>query len=144
MTDPALPQVDFYLTGATDGEARLALVCRLAEKAYRQGLKVFIRTADGAQAKAMDRWLWTFRDGSFVPHALLPLAQDDPSTVVLGPGPGPGAEVLIRLDDDEAVQLDGYGRVLEVLDGSERVRALGRARFKAYKAAGVTPATHEI
>mgnify|MGYP003483675006 CR=1 FL=1 len=38
-------KVDFYLLGAPDPRARLATACRLAEKAFDQGLRVTVRAA---------------------------------------------------------------------------------------------------
>ncbi len=37
-----MPQVDFYITEASDGDARLRLACRVTEKAYLSGLSVLV------------------------------------------------------------------------------------------------------
>ena len=66
------PQVDFYLLAAPDPRARLTAACRLAEKAYEQGLKVVVRTASPAETAEFDELLWTFADRSFVPHVVWP------------------------------------------------------------------------
>ena len=66
------PQVDFYLLAAA-GSARAAdAACRLAEKAYEQGLRVVVRTASPGETAEFDELLWTFADGSFVPHVVWP------------------------------------------------------------------------
>ena len=77
-----MPQVDFYPLGATDRRSRLVAACRLAEKAYEQGLKVAVRTASPAETAEFDDLLWTYADGSFVPHGIWPT---DPEVAALTP-----------------------------------------------------------
>jgi hypothetical protein len=61
-------QVDFYLLSDSEPRAALKTACRLAEKAYDQGLKVVVRTDSSAATAQLDDLLWTFSDRSFVPH----------------------------------------------------------------------------
>ena len=53
------PKVDFYTLGEPDRRARLITACRLAEKAYEQGLRVVVRTASAAETAEFDELLWT-------------------------------------------------------------------------------------
>ncbi len=73
MTAP--PRVDFYILPGDAPAARDQLGCRLAEKACKMGHKVYLHTESEAHARRLDELLWTFRAGSFLPHALL---GDDP------------------------------------------------------------------
>src|SRR4029453_18545168 len=62
-----VPKVDFYLLSDTEPRARLRTACRLAEKAYEQGLRVTVRTGGAAETAEIDELLWSFSDRSFVP-----------------------------------------------------------------------------
>jgi len=64
------PKVDFYTLGEPDRRARLVTACRLAEKAYEQGLRVVVRTASAAETAEFDEPLGTVSDRSFVPPCL--------------------------------------------------------------------------
>jgi DNA polymerase-3 subunit chi len=64
-----MTRVDFYILPPGDERQRLVFACRLTEKAYRQGLTVYLRAGDETTASQLDQLLWTFRQGSFVPHA---------------------------------------------------------------------------
>ncbi|MDH5455573.1 MAG: DNA polymerase III subunit chi, partial [Gammaproteobacteria bacterium] len=65
-----MARVDFYVLAAADERARHMLACKLAEKAWRLENTVYIHAKDRADAERLDELLWTFRDGSFVPHGL--------------------------------------------------------------------------
>ena len=65
-----MARIDFYVLAQTDERARQLLACKLAEKAWRLENSVYIHTKNAADAERLDELLWTFRDGSFVPHGL--------------------------------------------------------------------------
>ncbi|MCR3873061.1 DNA polymerase III subunit chi, partial [Pseudomonas aeruginosa] len=44
-----MTRVDFYVIPSADPWARLQVACRLAEKAWRQGMQVYLHCADEAQ-----------------------------------------------------------------------------------------------
>ena len=64
-------RVDFYILEEASGKARLSLACKLAEKAYLAAQSVLIWHTDLDEIRTLDEMLWTFRDGSFVPHDVL-------------------------------------------------------------------------
>src|SRR5581483_8665742 len=113
-------RVDFYITAA--GNARLSLACKLAEKAYLAAHQVLIWHTDAAELEALDEMLWTFRDGSFVPHEVLanPAAEPD-APVLLSCGPLPAGEldVIINLAAQVPEFLPRARRVVEIIDGDE-------------------------
>ena len=80
-------RVDFYLLDRSDVESKLLCACKVAGKAYQQGLKVFIRASDLEQARQLDRLLWSYHPASFVPHQLAggntPLVEEA-SPVLIG------------------------------------------------------------
>ena len=141
-----MPQVDFYISPDNRPEARERLCCRLAEKAYRAGRRVYIHTASNAQAMRLDELLWTWRDGSFLPHALYPAAEGDPSPVLIGHRPEPPAEnqVLINLADAPPPFAERFQRLLEPVAGDDHARTQARHRFRSYRERGYTLESHEL
>lgn len=139
------PRVDFYITSA--GNARLSLACKLAEKAYLAAHSVLIWHSEPAELQMLDELLWTYRDGSFVPHELLASQAEGPDTPVLlscGPLPSGALDVIINLAAAVPDFLDRAKRVIEIIDGDEGRRQAGRARYKAYLERGVQPASHNL
>ncbi len=140
-------RVDFYILEDPSSSARLKLACKLTEKAYLASQSVLVWHTDPAELKAFDEMLWTFSDGSFVPHEVLPsngtLAE---TPVLLSSGVAPASEVdiIINLAADLPACLSRTRRVAEIIDGDDARRRSGRARFKAYRELGVQPASHNI
>jgi DNA polymerase III subunit chi len=144
----AVPKVDFYLLAATEPRARLTTVCRLAEKAYEQGLKVAVRTASPAETAEMDDLLWTFADRSFVPHGIWPAEPEFAAAtpVLIGSSalPDTHRDVLINLGPDAPGEVSGYARVCEVVSGDEDSKQRARQRWRTYRSAGCEPGTVDL
>lgn len=146
---PAVPEsgrVEFYVLASAEPAARLHFACRLAEKVYHLGQAVHIHADDLAAATELDGLLWTFRQGSFVPHEVTRpgSAPDSPVTVGFGPGEPRQAELLINLAADVPAFMERFPRVAEIVDASDAGRQLGRQRFRIYRERGREPATHTI
>lgn len=140
MAEP--PRVDFYIV-ERGGADRVA--CRLAEKAYAQGMSVFIRTGDAQRTRSLDELLWTFRGGSFVPHATRDLA-DEHTPVVLGEEHGGGeVTLLINLAGEPPARNTPCRRIAEIVGPGQDERRAGRSRFRHYRDNwGVEPVTHRL
>jgi DNA polymerase III subunit chi len=140
-------QVDFYVLESAAPAARLGLACRLAEKAYLGGLSTVVWVSDTREQQALDELLWTFMDGSFVPHDL-PATDgswpDSPVVLSAGIAPGGHVDVLINLTAQLPACLGMTRRVAEIVDGDDARRRAGRVRFKAYRDLGMQPATHNL
>jgi DNA polymerase III subunit chi len=142
-----LPRVDFYVSGDAGDPARLRLACRVAEKAYLAKQTVVVWFDDAALLPKFDEQLWTFGDGTFVPHdtiAAAGAACDAPVVLTTGPLPARDSEVLINLGNAVPGCFEKFARVAEVLDSRPEVRAAGRERFKAYRAKSIEPQTHNV
>src|SRR6201991_4167673 len=74
-------RVDFYVLEEASATGRLKLACRLAEKAYLAAQVALVWHTDPRELKEFDELLWTFMDGSFVPHEML--SADSGETPVL-------------------------------------------------------------
>ena len=144
----ATPQVDFYPLSAADRRSRLVAACRLAEKAYEAGFRVVVRTSSPAETAEVDELLWTFADGSFVPHGVWPadpeVAAYTPVLVGSASLPGSHRDVLINLAPDAPPELSAYARVCDVVGGDEDGRKAGRLRWRVYREAGCVPEAHPL
>ncbi len=140
------PRIDFYVSDEPGADVRLRLACRIAEKAYLAKQKVVVLLDDADTLRRFDELLWTFGDGSFVPHDTVGGATpcEAPVALTTGPLPGGHAEVLLNLGSALPAAFDQFARVAEFLDGRPEVRAAGRERFKAYRGKSLEPQTHNV
>ena len=140
-----MPQIDFYISNATALEQRLVLACRLADKAYRSGHKVYIHCANDAQAQQLDEWLWSFQPSSYVPHALTTTnPPDSPVRIGSGEQHWSNGDVLINLNDTLPANFSDYARVLEVVVQDAHVLDITRQHWRLYKQAGCDPQRREL
>jgi DNA polymerase-3 subunit chi len=141
-----MTRVDFYVLAASSRGDRYTLACRLAEKAWQQGHRVYLHTASEAESKHLDRLLWTFRDGSFLPHALLQEADTALNPILIGNDATAGTEhdVLVNLSPEVPDFFSRFERVVEPLDNSAGIRAAGRDRYRFYRDRGYPLNNHEI
>ena len=141
-------KVDFYLLGAPDPRARLATACRLAEKAFHQGLRVAMHTTSPAETAELDELLWTFSDRSFVPHAVWPadssLADETPVLIASGALPATHRDVLINLGGEPPADALCFGRICEIVGADEAAKRQARVRWRSYRNAGLTPESHNL
>ncbi len=109
-----MAQVDFYVLDRIDELARHTLACKLAEKAWRLENTIHIHTMTQADAERLDELLWTFRDGSFVPHELAGSGTDAPVTIGYGTAEVAPRDLLITLCDEIPPFADSFPRVRAV------------------------------
>jgi DNA polymerase-3 subunit chi len=141
------PRVDFYISEEAGADVRLRLACRVTEKAYLARQKVAVLLEDAEALRRFDELLWTFGDGSFVPHDAVSAADancDAPVALTIGPLPANHADVLINLGGAIPPAFDRFTRVAEFLDARPDVLAAGRERFKAYRGRAIEPQTHKV
>jgi DNA polymerase III subunit chi len=126
---------------------RLRLACRITEKAYLAKQKVVVLLDDAESLRRFDELLWTFGDGSFVPHDSVATAgagSEAPVALTTGALPADHADVLVNLGGTVPPFFEKFARVAELLDARPEVRAAGRERFKAYRAKAIDPQTHNV
>ena len=158
------PRIDFYLVEEPGAAACDAAACRVAETAWRRGHRVHLHADSPESARRLDDLLWTWRDESFVPHAVCGAGEAGAGDAGAsdagagGGGAGGGASVTIgwsalpELADDVLLNLDSrvpdgferFARVAEVVGGSDPARAAGRERFRRYRAVGCELKTHRL
>jgi len=142
-----MARVDFYVLQRVDERSRYTLACKLAEKAYRLDNTVYIHTRNRSDAAQLDELLWTFRDGSFVPHCVNGSTDGtETSPVTIGSeidGIEP-RDLLINLCDEIPAFADSFPRVAELVTSDEECRRLSRQRFVEYRNQGHSIQTHNL
>ena len=143
-----MTRIDFYLTQTSQHKHLLNTACRLAEKASRQGHHIFIHAEDVDQAQQIDELLWTFRQGSFVPHALVQAgatpSKHDKIVIAHDHEPECKHDVMINLASSIPDFFSRFKRVAEIVSGDESQRSTARERFKFYRDRGYELNTHDI
>jgi DNA polymerase-3 subunit chi len=142
-------RVDFYILDRPANEARLALACRLAQKAVDQDFEVLINTQSAEESTRLDELLWTFAQSSFLPHRILgeTAAGGDGEPVSIGSGKEPldgNWDLLINLAAEVPEFFGRFNRVAELVGGEESDKAAGRERFRYYRDRGYELQTHHI
>jgi DNA polymerase-3 subunit chi len=153
-TRQSATRVDFYILEAADPASRLHFACRLTEKAYGMSTGVYAHTGTPAEAQRLDELLWTFRQGSFIPHQLLTNIAEDaarlnakahtPISIGSGSASEHEGDLLINLTDELPEFATGFQRIAEIICGNEEAQQTGRKRYKQYKGMGLEPETHRI
>ena len=141
-----MTRIDFYILDTPSGNGQPLLACKLTEKAFRQGHRVFINTASSTQLQQLDDMLWTFRAGSFVPHGIYQEGLSGTLSVMLGHATEPADchDVLVNLADDVPPWFCRFDRVAELVGGDDSQRAAARHRYRFYQDRGYTLKSHNI
>ena len=142
-----MARIDFYVLSQSGEKARQLFACRLAEKAYKLEHTVHIHTRDEATAGRIDELLWTFRDGSFVPHDRVGAGGDAaqaPVTVGCDPGYDASRDLLINLDDVIPACAGAFPRIAELVTSDEDSKQKSRRRFVTYRDEGHELETHNV
>lgn len=140
-----MTQVDFYVLASGGEDAALEYACRLAEKAWRMGHRIYLYAPDEQRAARLDELLWSFRPDSFLPHARADRAADD-ETVVIGGGDDPGRhnDVLINLAPEIPDFFSRFHRVAEIVCQDPAWLASSRHRYKFYSDRGYPLVKHDV
>ena len=140
-----MARVDFYVLNEAGEPARHVFACRLAEKAWRMNNTVHIETGDRADAERLDDLLWTFRDGSFVPHHIVgDGGNESPVTIGCRSGRVEAKDLLINLSAEIPAIAASFPRIAELVTSDEDSRQQSRRRFATYRDSGHTIETHKL
>jgi len=95
----------------------------------------------------LDDLLWTFRQGSFVPHEIIGTTPGDPAapvTIGCETSARTNCDLLINLGESIAESAASFPRVAEVVTSDEHSLTLSRQRFVDYREQGHTLDTHKL
>lgn len=145
------PQVRFYILSSKDPQARSVFACRLAERAWKSGVKTYIALKDENDMRMMDDLLWSFREDSFLPHA--EVDRDDPANVqpdvpvTFGYGKDMTQNhdgLLINLSDRFPDDTGCFSRIAEIVVQVEEVLTITRKHFQLYNKKEMHPKSERI
>ena len=125
--------------------------CRLLRKALRSGASGVAVTGPVDTLARLDRVLWTFDSGEFIPHVLLragqalpPRLERTPIWLVERAEMAAHHPVLVHLGDEPAAGFESFSRLIEIVSTDEEERAAARLRWKHYAARGYVIQKHEV
>jgi DNA polymerase III subunit chi len=132
-----MTEVLFYHLQAQPVERVLPV---LLERSLERGWRVVVQTTLEERIDALDAWLWTFREDSFLPHGTFrePAAADQPVLLTVKDDNPNGAAVRFLIDRAPIPEDAGrYERVVLLFDGNDSdAVAEARQRWLAAKASG--------
>ncbi len=137
-------KIDFYILPSADPSARLDFACKLTEKAWRLGHRVYLHCSDAAQRQDLDERLWRFKGESFVPHSNVEDQPDDVIVMGLGEVPASHQDLLINLDLKVQDAFKHFARVAEVVVEEPSVRLAARESFRFYREQGYPLQDHKL
>tara|TARA_Y100000590_G_scaffold235338_1_gene264991 strand:+ start:155 stop:598 length:444 start_codon:yes stop_codon:yes gene_type:complete len=141
-----LTRIDFYVLDNPNERQYRHLICRLTQKAWEEGRTVHIRCEDAESSTTLDDLLWTYKDTSFLPHAVQSLGDATPVPVTLGHDlqiPNT-TDVLINLALDIPDYFSRFDRLMETTGYDQNAREAARERYRFYKERGYELNTHKL
>ncbi len=142
-----MTRIDFYRLGAGGDGTLLQAVCLLAGKAHQSGYRVRVYATEPDRLTDLDVRLWTYRQGSFLPHARAEAADPDfPEPVLLSDCCDglSGEEVLVCTSPPPADCLEAFHRVAELVPPDPEPREAARRRYALYRDAGHELHVHDL
>ena len=137
-----MTKVDFYQIESA--EDPLIFTCRLIEKVYRRGHKIYVHASDQNKASTLDDLLWTYREDRFVPHGLQEADTTSPVRIGHDHEPQGHQDVLINLSGEVPDFFSRFERVAEVVPMVENLREAARANYRFYKERGYPLDYHKM
>jgi len=139
-----MPQVDFYILPSADPATRLDFACRLAEKAWRLGHRVYLHCQDAAQREALDGRLWSFKAAAFLPHGAAEEDAQLPIALGLGDDPGTHRDLLINLALSVPSFCERFERIAELVVSEAAIRQATRTSYRIYRERGYPLQDHRL
>jgi DNA polymerase III subunit chi len=129
-------EIGFYhLTRATLEEA----LPRLLERALAAGNRILLKAPSPAEVERLNKLLWTYSEGSFLPHGSAEdgAAADQPIYLTAGDEIPNDAALGCQCGGAEIDGIERFKRILDLFEGGdEAALAAARERWRRYKAAG--------
>lgn len=122
-------------------------LCELAERYFQQGQRSLISVLDDNQGVTLDRFMWTWKKGAFVPHCFDNGAVEcleEPVAIVTEESNPNNARILIM---GKPLDMDFMRQFTRVFDFAELYDAelaeKSRRRYAAYCQAGFDVGMHQ-
>ena len=141
-------RTDFYLLDSSAENHYYGFLCRLIEKIYKHQHRIYIYAEDEQQAYKIDQQLWTYDEGSFIPHLLVTEGLQPAPAIQIGYAPhkvpAGQEDILINLAREVPDFSQRFQRIIEVIVDAVAAKEQGRKRYKNYRATDNTITTHTI
>ena len=122
---------------------RARILCDLAEEYYQDGQRVLVMTSDGNQGITLDRFMWTWKKGAFVPHVYdngSVECHDEPVVIVSEEANPNAADVLIMGAPCSVEFVRQFRSVVDFAETFDETRLEeSRERFRGYRELGFNP-----
>lgn len=142
----SLIRVDFYLLTTNQSQAAWFVACRLLEKAYHRGHRVFVYCDNQKDVEYLDELLWTYKDDSFIPHNIQGDGPEPPPPVQLGCGSEPRGfnDILLNMATTIPTYYSRFKRIMEIVAASDEAKEVSRNHYREYRAKQCQMHTHNI
>ena len=122
---------------------RARVLCELAEEFSLAGQRVLVMVQDDNQGVTLDRFMWTWKKGAFLPHVYQNGSvecHDEPVVIVTGEENPNGAQVLLMGAPCSMEFLRNFRHVVDFAEAFDEERLeVSRVRFKEYREHGFAP-----
>lgn len=139
-------RVDFYLLTTNEPQSNWLVACRLLEKAYQRGHRVFVYCEHADDAALIDELLWTYKDDSFIPHNLQGEGPEPPPAVQIGYAAEPRGynDILLNMATTIPPFFARFRRIMEIVMADDTAKDISRNHYRAYRAKGLQLHTHQL
>lgn len=126
-----------------DRPERARVLCKLSEEFYLAGRRVLVKVQDDNQGVTLDRFMWTWKKGSFIPHVYQNGSlecHEEPVVIVANEENPNGAEVLLMGVPCSLEFIRHFKNVIDFAETFDEERLeVSRQRFKEYRENGFAP-----
>jgi DNA polymerase-3 subunit chi len=139
-------RVDFYLLSNSQPDAVGLVACRLLEKAYQRGHRVFVFCDSKENAERLDELLWTYKEDSFIPHNLQGEGPEPPPPVQIGYSAEPRGfnDILLNMSPTIPEYFTRFRRVMEIVAADDPAKEISRNHYREYRTKQCDLHTHNI
>ena len=135
-----MTKVEFFKLNRPE---RARVLCDLAEEFYLDGQRVLVMTLDDNQGITLDRFMWTWKKGAFLPHVYdngSVEGHDEPVVIVSEEANPNAAGVLIMGALCSVEFIRQFRHVVDFAETYDETRlAESRERFRSYRELGFNP-----
>jgi len=137
-------KVDFYVLPENGSLTAHAAIGRIAEKALNRGHQIFVQVKDEATATALHDSLWSFREASFLPHAIAGTDDGEPLVIGWNDPPIEHDDVLINTTGAVPDHFARFARLAEIVEPETTKLEASREAWRFYRDRGYPLAKHDL
>lgn len=135
MTAAQVPQITFWQVA--DANQKLSCLCGLVYRFFQASQRQLIAVPNAAAADYVDKLLWKYPKGAFIPHAVAQTPLSAAIVITYAQANLNDAAVLINLCPEASPLCQSIGQVHELFDTTDPTKAaLSQQRLEAYTKAG--------